>query len=349
MTRAILTILWLALALVRPPAIAETPPQSAPPSPPIEELLGVVRSNITDLTPAELNRLAVDALLQALGPRVTWADAPEDATSPTNLWVAIHVVDERFLYLRPAALAAGLDDSLSRPLESVGRGQSLQGTVLDLRFVAGNSYSEVLKLLGRVVDHETTALDWGNGPQPVAPREQRLPRPLLVLINRETRAAAEALAEALRRKAGALLLGEPTAGQAYIFREVPLSTGRRLRLATGRVRLADGRELPPAGVQPDIPVEVPLQTQRRHLQDPAIFEATVEQSKPSPDRVNAGARRLTEADLVRLHQRNGLSTTTNAAPEVPTSSPPTALIRETDPILARALDLLRVLPLLQHR
>ncbi|RME91322.1 MAG: hypothetical protein D6766_12060 [Verrucomicrobia bacterium] len=338
----------LGLALALPAAAADNPSPETPPAPPIEELLGVVRSNLTDLAPAELNRVAVEALVRALAPRVAWADTPAAEAAPTNLWAAVRVVDERFLYLRPARIAAGLDEALTGLLESRVRGQSLQGAILDLRFVGGEAYPEVVRLLGRAVDRDTPVLDWGKGLQRAAPGEQRLPRPLLVLINRETRAAAEALAEVLRREAGALLLGGATAGHAYVFREVPLSTGQRLRLAAGRVRLADGHELPATGVAPDIPIEVSLEAQRRHLDDPKVFEATVEQSKPSPDRVNAGARRLTEADLVRLHSRNGL-TTTNPAPEAPATPAATTTIRETDPILARALDLLRVLPLLQRR
>ena len=58
-----------------------------------------------------------------------------------------------------------------------------------------------------------------------------------MLVNGETRGAAEALAAALHQAGAGLIIGSPTAGAATSFKEFPLSNGERLRVAT---RLSGG-------------------------------------------------------------------------------------------------------------
>ncbi len=78
------------------------------------------------------------------------------------------------------------------------------------------------------------------------------PRPVIIVMNRRTVGAAEALAATLKATSGAILIGQTSAGQAALFNEVPLSSGRFLQLAVGRVTLGDGTQLFGKPLTPDI-------------------------------------------------------------------------------------------------
>lgn len=126
--------------------------------------------------------------------------------------------------------------------------------------------------------------------------------PLVVLVNRETTAAAETLAAILRKANAAMIIGAATPGQAGVFMEYPLKNGQRLRLASGMVRLGDGTALTGAGLKPDVSVEVKPDDERAYLADP--FTDLNPAAPPKPGTTTAARRRMNEAELVR-RQREG--------------------------------------------
>lgn len=79
--------------------------------------------------------------------------------------------------------------------------------------------------------------------------------PLMVLIDHETRCAAETLAALWNGKPGVMLIGEPTRGDTGIRDLLPLPDGRFLYMATKRLVPADGT-YGANGVQPDVSVDV---------------------------------------------------------------------------------------------
>src|SRR5207302_2497668 len=83
--------------------------------------------------------------------------------------------------------------------------------------------------------------------------------PVAVLINHDTKAAAEALAAVIRQTGTGLLLGSRTAGEAMVAHEYPLKNGDRLRIATARIEVGDSAVISSDGVKPDIDVEVPVE------------------------------------------------------------------------------------------
>lgn len=151
----------------------------------------------------------------------------------------------------------------------------------------------------------------------------------------QTRSAAEALAAAIQETRSGLVIGRPTAGEAAIFREIPLSTGQRLRVAVAPVKAGRWRpDRAPTGLAPDITITAPAADERKHFDDP--YRA----SPGSGARTNASRLpRLTEADLVRLH-REGIDAAAARLRRPEAQSAP----QVTDPALLRALDLLRAWP-----
>jgi|GEM_PF-2950250 len=76
--------------------------------------------------------------------------------------------------------------------------------------------------------------------------------PILVLTNPGTRGAGEVLAYMLQRHAKALIVGQSTAGEAGVYTEKKMHSGRYLRVAVAMVQDASGENLLGKPLVPDI-------------------------------------------------------------------------------------------------
>lgn len=94
---------------------------------------------------------------------------------------------------------------------------------------------------------KTTRLGGASG-------EARVNAPLMVLINRDTCGAAEALAAALGAGKGVLLIGAPTRGDDCIREFIPIADGRTIYLATRRIEIKNGASYHGTGINPHISV-----------------------------------------------------------------------------------------------
>jgi hypothetical protein len=160
--------------------------------------------------------------------------------------------------------------------------------------------------------------------------------PTAILVNRHTSGAAEVLAALLRQNQVGLLIGSGTPGGVRQFKDFTLSTGQRLRIATGETKLGDGQGLPAGGLRPDIAITVGAEEERAFYAEPyrnlgrsSVIAGGAAHGQDSPARLN-------EAELIR-RMKEGQNPET--APVVTTPSVATPQVR--DPALARALDLLK--------
>ncbi len=335
MTRALCVLL---LGLGGGLLLAPARPADAPP---LEEVLGLLRAHLVGATEAELNAAAVHGLLDRLQPRVFLVTNLPPETAPTEppppLLARTNVFENSLACLRVGRVAAGLAEAVRTTLESWRASAELQGVVLDLRFAGGEDLEAAAAVADLFVAEPRPLIEWGTTRHTATAKTNALPWRLAVLVNRETRGAAEALAAALHELRLALLLGRPTAGEAAVYREFPLSTGQHLRLAVAAVRVGPGaRPLSFSGLAPDIRVEIADADERRFIEDPFY----------QPASAGPGARvaRLTEADLVRMHREGPGSAAARSRRPEPAEGP-----RVTDPVLARALDLLKSLAILEAR
>jgi C-terminal processing protease CtpA/Prc len=124
--------------------------------------------------------------------------------------------------------------------------------------------------------------------------ERIFSKPAVILMNGRTIGAAEAFAAAMRTSCGAILIGRSSAGQAALFQETKLSSGRYLRLAVGRVALADGTQLYGKPVTPDIDIYINDDKEQEALQDEAAHGAAAPRVQELPSRGH-----LSESALVR--------------------------------------------------
>jgi hypothetical protein len=116
--------------------------------------------------------------------------------------------------------------------------------------------------------------------------------PIVLLTDKQTIGAAEALATCLKGR-GALVVGQVTMGKAAVFTEERLSSGQFLRYISARLYLPDGAELWGHPVSPDIGLTLNEQNEKNAL---ALIE---QRGVLEVIRETAGRHRLSEASLVQ--------------------------------------------------
>lgn len=306
----------------------------------LEEVLKVLRAHLAGVSEAELEAAAVRGLLEQLRPRAFLLPPTEggEGPAPAPLLARTNLFEGGVACLRVGRVAAGLAAAMRETLVGWQAVTNLQGVVLDLRFAGGEDLVAAGEVVDLFVAESRPVLAWEDQQFRTTAKTNPLTVRVAVLVNGETRAAAEALAAALQEERLALLLGTLTAGEHAVYREFPLASGQQLRVAVAAIKVGAGEHaLLPGGLTPDIRVEVPVEEERRWVEDP-FYVSTA--SRPSGTRPT----RLTEAELVRLH-REGLSGATPRPRREEAATGP----RVRDPVLVRALDLLKSLAILEAR
>jgi len=314
-------------------------------APDFREVYDVIRTNLAGVSEAELNRTAVNALVTALSPKVSLVTG-EEATSTTSsaLVTRSGLFDGAVAYLRVGRVEDGLAQALREAYGQAVGTNGCKGVALDLRYAGGTDYAAAAAAADLFLSQERPLLDSGKGMVRSKAKPDPLPTPVAVLVNRRTAGGAEVLAAVLRETGVGLVLGSQTAGQAMVMQDYPLQNGDRLRLASVPVRLGDGSTLP-TGVKPDIDVEVKPDDERAYYADAfkELIRTNLTSAALASNSTNRARRpRLNEAELVR-ERKEGFNPDLEEAAD---DEPEQPLVR--DPVLARALDLLKGLAVVRQ-
>lgn len=336
--RLVFSLIWLAAAAV----------PGAEPSPGFQEIFSLIRSNLAGAKSDELERAAVRGLLQQLQPQVLMATNAADAGAAGEV-VKTNLFDEAFAYLRVSRVNRGLTEQVKASLDRLAADKKFKGLVLDLRFARGQDYAVAVAVADQFIATDKPQLSVGTATLRSTTKTNAVAIPMVVLVNRETAGAAEALAALLRQNKAALLIGGATAGEAYAYKEFPLAGGQRLRIATGTVKLGDGSAMPAQGVTPDIATGASAADERAWQADPY---KDLSRGGASPgagaasSSTNNVRKRINEAELVR-RQREGQNPDEESPVLRPRETEPVKpLVR--DPALARAIDLLKGLAVVRQ-
>ncbi len=158
-------------------------------------------------------------------------------------------------YVRLATFSEGAHGVLRGAVQKVERGGA-EGIVLDLRANGGGLLQEavltasvflpkgeaVVSTSSRTRGRTAYRTVGGNLP----------PRPVVVLIDRNTASAAEILAAALADGMGAKVVGTRSFGKGVFQQEILLSNGGALKLTIGEYFTPDGTNLAGRGIHPDV-------------------------------------------------------------------------------------------------
>ena len=318
-------------------------PDSGLPRSEVDEIRALVRAHLPSPEVGDLSAPTVEGLLEQLGGRAGWVE-PTIASPGTAPAAPPRRLDGGFGYVHlpePDTTAVADLDTL---LEELGGGPALRGLVLDLRFASGRDFAAASRLAGRFLPAGQGILDWGEG-MATAGESNFVTAPIVLLVNAGTRGSAEALAAALRSAGRAVIAGGSSAGEAAQFTDLPLASGRTLRLTLASVRTGDGLPIPGARVLPDIPVPIPPDSERQFLGDPyRQVPGTPESPAPTESTLNAATTirpRMTEAELIRSKRQ---SLGQSVPPRMPTATASPTL---QDPVLIRGVDLLTALDALR--
>lgn len=310
-----------------------------------EELYELLRKNLAGVSETELEQAAVQGLIEQLYPQVSLA-TNRVANPNAGKLAATSVLEGAYGYFRFSDLSDGIDKEFNAALKRLASTNKLKGLVLDLRFAEGTDYDAAVALADLFFTKRQPLADWGDGMRSSTVKTEAISMPLTILVNNQTRGAAEAFAGILRRSEIGLLIGDNTAGQASISREFTLKNGQKLRVATTPVKVAGAEAIDRKGLKPDIEVAVNAAEERAFLADAyrAVPRSDRFASATGGTNQTAAAgtppfrRRPREADLVRM-QREGADLENDfvTGREAGPNRPPVI----TDPVLARAVDLLK--------
>jgi carboxyl-terminal processing protease len=105
--------------------------------------------------------------------------------------------------------------------------------------------------------------------------------PMVVLINRGSASSSEIFAGAIQDAERGTVLGETTFGTGTVLEPFTLSDGSGLLLGTSQWLTADGRLIRKQGIEPDMPVEMPIGAEMLFPSD--LRDLTVEELLESED------------------------------------------------------------------
>jgi len=288
------------------------------------EIIGLLRARYVDgaqLDEKRVSDASVAGLLKLLGSgaKILSADEAKKPVAPVEPktkagqpLARAEIIEPNIGYIRladvEAAAAAEVDAALTR--FAVAR---VVEYVLDLRFADGTNYAAAATLAGRFLREspevfsikragkatEPFRVDAAGKPSSLSGK--LVDAPLMILVNAQTRGAAEALAGALRAQDRGIVIGAATAGNALSWDDVALSDGRVLRVATAKVALPKG-EIFPGGVTPDVPVKIDAQ-----IEEDAVLHAATNVTLTASLKIEQGHKMMREADLVKYHRGEALN------------------------------------------
>lgn len=214
------------------------------------------------LTDEELNRAAIQGLMQRLGTGASLIPIPQ-GPPPAAGKLLSELLTDKIAYLRPATFTVQEMASLDVALDTLTKSTAAT-LILDLRAPAPHSDAiAAAQLLSRFLPEATAVFQvrkvGEEKPRPfVTKGKPRWTRGLVLLTDAETNNTAETVGAVLQQHFKCIVIGTPTLGQAMDYRTQPISVTHQLRLAESEVLLADNVSLFGRGIQPDLPTPFDL-------------------------------------------------------------------------------------------
>jgi hypothetical protein len=324
-----------------PASAAKSPGPAASPTPSTEQIIdslgdgdlqaaiALLKSNFTNpdaLTDTELNRATLAGLLvrmpgglMLLPPQARGESAaPEAAASFYS-----EVFDGHIGYLRIGSLNGANLKEMDKNLQDFVA-KKVDAVIVDLRASNAGDFATAAEFAKRFCPKGKTLF---TVRKPAARQDRSFSSDrdptfqglIVALIDSDTAGGAEAVAADFRLYDKALLVGQLSAGRAVEYSDLPLPSGKILRVASAEAILGDGQPLFPGGMKPDLPVEMSVtdkrqifrvssekgmtpfvyETERPHLNEAALIAGTnPEFDIPDAQRRNRGREKQPARDSV---------------------------------------------------
>jgi len=310
----------------------------------LQAFITLLKANFTNpdaISDIELSRATVEGLLVRLPRGITLLAGKESGPTATPSPFYSELISGHTGYVRLGTLNNANLQALDKALSGFAA-KKVNDLILDLRassttsdFALAAEFAKRFSPKGKPIF--TVRKPTGRQDRVfTSDREPAFRGLVMVLADSDTTGVAEAIAAALRFHNKALVIGQPTAGRAAEYSDLPLPNGKSLRLAVAEMVSPEGRSLFAEGVKPDLPVEMSLSDKRQ------IFQSSSEKGM-GPFIYETGRPHMSEAALLagtnpELEAAEAAQQRRGRAPEKP---PP------HDPVLQRALDVVTSLEIYQ--
>jgi len=327
-------------------------PAASSPSPSSEQLINslttadlqaaisLLKANFTKpdaINETDLSRATLQGLMVRLGHGLMLLpNKSETATAPNAPFYG-EILENHIGYLRAGSLTNANLQAMDKKLIEFSS-KKVDALVIDLRSSSSEDFTAAADFGKRFCPKGKTLFTLRKaGKQDRAFTSDRDPTYqglTFILIDGDTGGGAEALAAAVRALNKTLTIGQPTAGRAVEYSDLPLPSGKILRVAISEVAAPDGQSLYPQGVKPDLPVEMSMAEKRQIFQvsvDKGMGSFVYETERPHLNEAALIAGTNPELDSAEQRRSRGLE-------KMP-----------RDGVLQRAMDLITSLEIFQRR
>jgi hypothetical protein len=309
----------------------------------LQTAIALLKSNFTNpdaITDTDLNRATLTGLLARMPGGLMLLPSRESSVPEPAGSLYSEVFEGHIGYLRLGPLNSANLKEMDKTLQDFVA-KKVDAVIVDLRASSGGDFATAAEFAKRFCP-KGKALFTVRKPAARQDRSFSSDRDpafqglVVALIDSDTAGGAEAVAGDLRFYDKALLVGEPSAGRAVEYSDLPLPSGKILRVASAAAALPDGQPLFPGGVKPDLPVEMPVTDKRqifRLSSEKGMTPFVYETERPHLNEAALIAGTNPELDIPDAQRRN------RAREKQPAR----------DSILQRALDVVTSLEIYQKR
>jgi hypothetical protein len=306
----------------------------------VQAALGFIKKNFTGaegVSDDELNRATLQGLLVRLSKGILLLPAKVTPAADVTAPLFAEVVEGHIGYLRAGGLNGANVQTLDKRLADFAA-KKVNALIVDLRASDTGDFASAAEFAKRLVPKGKTLFSLRKQDKQeqtfMADRDPVYNGLIVVLVDSDSDGPAEALAVALRTHDKALVIGENTSGSGVEYSEMPLPSGKILRVAVSLCIGADGRKLYPEGVKPDLLVEMSPMDKRQIFRFSAakgIASFTREMERPHLN--EAALIAGTNPELETQEQRRSRAQANSLV----------------DPVLQRGLDLITSLEIYRKR
>ena len=309
----------------------------------LQAAIALLKSNFTHpdaITETELNRATLQGLLVRMPGGLMFLPNRESAPVESAAPFYSEIFEGHIGYIRLGALNGTNLKELDKKLQEFAT-KKVDALIVDLRDSATGDFAMAGEFGKRFCPKGKTLFTLRK---PAARQDRSFSSDrdpafqglTTALVDGDTAEGAEALGAALRFYAKALIIGQPSAGRAVEYSDLPLPSGKVLRVASAEAVLPDGQPLFPGGVKPDLPVEMPMGEKQQIFQlsaEKGMAPFVYETERPHLNEAALIAGTNPELDAAEAQRRN------RGREKQPAR----------DPVLQRALDLVTSLEIYQKR
>ena len=209
------------------------------------------------------------------------------------------MIDSKVGYIKMIEFTGHVTEDFSKAMTDL-KGKGMESLVLDLRYNPGGLLSAAVDISKLFVNNNKMIV-YTKGRKPENYQEFRAnggapyeTLPLVILMNRYSASASEIVAGAMQDNKRAVIVGERSFGKASVQSMIPLSDKSALRLTIAKYYTPSGKSImhdatnEHGGIIPDIAVKVPLETEKKLLQqgDEIFYPGKEEKADKKKDLVS---------------------------------------------------------------